>query len=185
MGTKVSQICASIHKLEHMCAWQCIISHGHMCLCLWMFAQTSAHTLVPIATNRQIDMQTSRQRERDTHTHTHTQTGRQHRRMGYRQLCTCIPSSLGTGDSQVLQEGTGGLLTGGPPGLLLLPYLLQLCPSGSAHQLPIAVQLYSLYPRSFPRCIWNETCTPFLTAFCSHIRCMTSQTPQYCRKWLL
>ena len=46
---------------------------------------------------------------------------------------TCIAGSLGAGDSQILQEGMGGLLTGGPPPLLLLPDLLQLSPSGPAH----------------------------------------------------
>lgn len=44
--------------------------------------------------------------------------------LSFYNVQTCIAGSLGAGDSQILQEGMGGLLTGGPPPLLLLPYLL-------------------------------------------------------------
>lgn len=106
----------SIHQLAATTAWQ---ETSHLKAC-------DMH----ICRCKEAHMCHARQRHaRERHAHKHT----------------CIASGSGTGHCQVFQESVSGFLTGGAPGLLLRPYLLQVTALGPQIYAPSAVQFQPLH----------------------------------------
>lgn len=119
---------------------------------------------IGIQTDRQVDKQQSAcincrvmayHRQADRQKDRQTTATRQPERCTRRGL-TCVNRSLPTLDGQILHEGSGGLLTGGAPPLLLLPALLHLPP---------------LWARGHPACTQSIallSITPKIMHHCAH-----------------